>query len=148
LARTRARFPADTGKTICAVRRLSVICAVAALAGCGASDRATDATAVAERFHSALAQRDGAGACEALAEETRKKLEQQEQAACAEAILDLDLPEAAPAGEASVYVTTASVSLAAGGRTFLDESDDGWKVSASGCTPTTPDLPYDCELEG
>ena len=130
------------------VRRLVAIWALAALAGCGASDRATDATAVAEGFHAALAQRDGERACEALAEDTRSKLEQQEQAPCGKAILELGLPEAAPAGEASVYVTTASVLLGAGSRTFLDEFDDGWKVSASGCRPAAADLPYECELEG
>jgi hypothetical protein len=54
----------------------------------------------------------------------------------------------ATALKASVYVTTASVSLARGGRTFLDEFDDGWKLSAAGCVASAPDLPYDCELEG
>ncbi|MGH2715404.1 MAG: hypothetical protein ACRDM7_16230 [Thermoleophilaceae bacterium] len=44
-------------------------------------------------------------------------------------------------------MTTASVRLAEGGTTFLDEASDGWKVSAAGCEPTAPNLPYDCELE-
>jgi hypothetical protein len=33
------------------------------------------------------------------------------------------------------------------GTTFLDEGARGWKVSVAGCTPTSPDLPYDCVLE-
>jgi hypothetical protein len=63
-------------------------------------------------------------------------------------ILGLELPRSATAAGTSVYVTTASVSLAEGGTTFLDESGAGWQVSAAGCAPTAPDLPYDCELEG
>jgi hypothetical protein len=45
-------------------------------------------------------------------------------------------------------VTSAFVDLVEGGTTFLDEGADGWKVSATGCTPTAPNLPDDCELEG
>jgi hypothetical protein len=126
-----------------------VAAAVAAvLGGCGASDRAPDAAAVAERFHEAVGQGDGEAACAELAEETASKLERQEDKPCEEAILDLDLPQAGEAASTTVYVTTASVSLAEGGTAFLDESDRGWEVSAAGCVPTAPDLPYDCELEG
>jgi hypothetical protein len=116
--------------------------------GCSSSERAPDAAGVAERFHAALERGDGATACRQLAPETHSKLEQQEQRPCDDAILELDLPEGATAAETGVYVTTASVSLAQGGKTFLDEFDDGWKVSAAGCVATTPDHPYDCELEG
>jgi hypothetical protein len=129
-----------------------VLLAVAATAvagvGCSSAQRAPDAAAVADRFHAALQRGDGATACRQLAPETKRKLEQQEQRPCEEAILGLDLPEGATAEETGVYVTTASVSLSQGGRTFLDEFDDGWKVSAAGCVSTAPDRPYDCELEG
>jgi hypothetical protein len=129
---------------------LLAITAAAAVAGlgCSSSARAPDASAVADRFHAALQRSDGATACRQLSPETRSKLEQEEQAACEDAILELDLPAGATAAKASVYVTTASVSLVQGGKTFLDEFDDGWKVSAAGCVATAPDLPYDCELEG
>jgi hypothetical protein len=116
--------------------------------GCGTTERAPDAAAVAERFHAALGDRDGKEACAELSEETASKLEQRAQASCEEAVLELELPQEGTAAETSVYVTTASVLLAEGGTTFLDEGPDGWKVSASGCVPTAPDLPYDCELEG
>jgi hypothetical protein len=125
-----------------------VLLACAVLVGCGASDRAPDAAAVAERFHEAIGSQDGAAACGELAEETASKLEQQEGRPCEEAILDLEIPGEGRSVETNVYVITASVSLAAGGKTFLDEFDDGWKVSAAGCVPTAPNLPYDCELEG
>jgi hypothetical protein len=125
---------------------LLVACAV--LAGCGAADRAPDAAAVAERFHEAIGRQDGEAACGELAEETASKLEQEQGRPCEEAILELELPEDGRSVQTSVYVISASVSLAGGGRTFLDEFADGWKVSAAGCVPTAPDLPYDCELEG
>jgi hypothetical protein len=127
---------------------LVVASGCAVLAGCGASDRAPDAAAVAERFHEAIARHDGEAACAELAEETESKLERQEGKPCEGAILELELPRGATAAGTSVYVTTASVSLAEGGTTFLDESGAGWQVSAAGCAPTAPDLPYDCELEG
>jgi hypothetical protein len=39
------------------------------------------------------------------------------------------------------------VSLLEGGTLFLDEGPGGWEISAAGCTPTAPELPFDCELE-
>ena len=38
--------------------------------------------------------------------------------------------------KASVYVTSASVSLVDGNTLFLDEASDGWQVSAAGCRPS------------
>lgn len=122
-------------------------CLVLAAPGCGASDRASDAAAVAERFHTAIGREDGATACAELSEKTASKLEQQEDAPCEEAVLRLELPSDGTVGKTDVYVTTASVELAEGGTTFLDEGTLGWKVSAAGCTPTAPNLPFDCELE-
>jgi hypothetical protein len=123
-------------------------CVAVATTGCGASERASDAAAVAERFHAALEQGDGEAACAELSEETAGKLEQQEELPCEEAVLELELPRGGTAAETGVYVTSASVDLVEGGTTFLDEGAQGWKVSAAGCTPTAPNLPYDCELEG
>jgi hypothetical protein len=126
----------------------TLLLACVALAGCGASDRAPDAAAVAERFHEAIGRQDGEAACSELAEETKRRLEQQEGRPCEEAIVELELPGEGRTVRTSVYVRSASVGLAAGGETFLDEFSDGWKVSAAGCEPTAPNLPYDCELEG
>jgi hypothetical protein len=36
----------------------------------------------------------------------------------------------------------------AGDTLFLDQTSTGWKISAAGCRLTSPDEPYDCELEG
>ena len=130
------------------MRALAVLVGCLALAGCGASDRAPDAATVAESFYAALDRGDGEAACKALAPQTQSKLEHQEGTPCDTAILDLNLPRRATAAKTSVYVTSASVSLAQGGRTFLDEFEEGWKISAAGCAPAAPDLPYECELEG
>lgn len=127
---------------------LAVAVTAVAGVGCSSAERALEAAAVAERFHAALEDGDGATACRELAPETQSKLEQQEQRPCREAILELELSGGTTAKETSIYVTSASVSRAQGGRDFLDEFDDGWKVSATGCVATAPDRPYDCELEG
>jgi hypothetical protein len=118
------------------------------VAGCGTEDRERAAAAVAERFHAALERGDGAGACRELSEEAASRVEQQGQRPCEEAILALQLPEGGTAAETRVYLRSASVDLAQGGTTFLDEGSRGWKVSAAGCDPTAPGQPYDCDLEG
>jgi hypothetical protein len=123
-------------------------CLALAATGCGAFDRKSDAEAVAQRFHAAIAEEDGRAACAELSEETASRLEQQEGTPCEEAVLGLELPRDGKAAETGVYVTSAFVDLVGGGTTFLDEGPDGWEVSAAGCTPTAPNLPYDCELEG
>jgi hypothetical protein len=107
-----------------AVLVLGALLALAAV-GCGASDRASDAAAVAERFHGALERGDGEAACAELSEETASKLEQQEEMPCDEAVLELELPRGGTAAETGVYVTSGFVDLVEGGATFLDEGPDG-----------------------
>jgi hypothetical protein len=128
-------------------RAAIAVLAVTLSAGCGASDRAPDATAAAQRFQTALEARDGQAACAQLSEETASNLEQQEQAPCEEAILAIELPAGGSARRASVYVTSASVAVDRGGTLFLNEAPGGWEVSAAGCRPTAPELPLDCALE-
>jgi hypothetical protein len=117
------------------------------LAACGTADEERDAAAVAERFHAALEQDDGRAACEELNPETASKLEQQEKKPCEEAITTLEIPKGGTVADTRVYVTSAFASLAAGTADFLDESSEGWWISAAGCSPTEPKQPYDCELE-
>jgi hypothetical protein len=118
-----------------------------AVGGCGTTGRDADVAAVSNRFHAALEADDGAAACRELSPETRKALESQEERACEEAILGLDLPAGDTVARAKVYMTTAYVELAGPASAFLDEGPDGWKVSAAGCTATPSDRPFDCELE-
>ena len=123
-----------------------VLIVPAVCAGCGAADRAPDATAVARDFQAALDGRDGRLACSRLSDETASKLERDEQKPCAEAILGLDLPTDTEVARAHVYVTSAWVG-AGSSVLFLDEAPAGWEISAAGCTPTRPERPLDCELE-
>jgi len=146
LSTAKGRPPSVRGPGSMALLVLLASLLVAA-SGCGASDRAPDAAAVADRFQAALERRDGAGACAELRDQTRSKLEQEEKKPCARAILALQLPRGGTATATSVYVRNAVVRLSAGGTSYLDEGADGWKVTAAGCKPTAPDLPYDCELE-
>jgi hypothetical protein len=122
--------------------------AAMALAACGTGERERDAAGVVQLFHAALERDDGAAACEELGEEARSELESQEQRPCEEAILTLALPKGGRPVNPRVYGTSAAVDLAEGGTDFLDESSQGWTISAAGCRPTAPDQPYDCELEG
>jgi hypothetical protein len=117
-------------------------------AGCATGEREDDAAAVAERFHAALGDRDGAAACVLLAEQTASALEQDEDMPCEEAILGLELPRGGTVAYRRVATTSAETRLAEGSSDFLDEGPQGWRISAAGCVPTAPEQPYECELEG
>jgi hypothetical protein len=126
-----------------------VLLICAALAGCGTSERDTDAAAVSGRFLAAVQREDGAAACAELELSTKSKLVQQEGRSCAKAILGLDLRQGDTTDRTSVWSTSAYVELKPSGAMFLDEGPDGWKIAAAGCRPSGSDRePYDCELEG
>jgi hypothetical protein len=118
------------------------------LAACGTGGRERDVAAVSESFHAALRSGDGKAACDAVSEETRSKLEQQEKKPCDQAILSLQIPKSATIAVRHVEITSAYIGLAGGNADFLDEGPEGWKISAAGCKPSSPGQPYDCELEG
>jgi hypothetical protein len=125
---------------------LAVVVAGAALSGCGAvSDREAAAAAAAERFVTAVADGDGAAACAALAPETVEDLEKSGDA-CAEAIVDEDLPEPGPVGATDVYGQWARVVMP-DNTLFLAVFRDGWRVVAAGCRPAG-ERPYDCVVQG
>jgi hypothetical protein len=49
-----------------------------------------------------------------------------------------------------VYVTNAKADLESGESAYLLQTQDGWRISAVGCTPEggkPADRPYDCELQ-
>ena len=117
------------------------------LAACGTAGRERDVAAVTEQFHAALEQDDGQAACAELNPETASKLEQEEKKPCEEAITSLQLPRGGTVADTRVYVTSAFASLAEGTVDFLDESSEGWWISAAGCDPVGPNQPYDCKLE-
>lgn len=127
--------------------RVAVLVVGAAMvAGCGAGASEQDVTTVVQRFQEALAHRDGAAACAQLTPSTREAVAKDEGAPCRDALLKLDLDGGGPVGDADVYMTNGFARV--GDRAaFLDQTPNGWRISAAGCTPTRDDLPYDCELE-
>ena len=130
-------------------RVVLIACVVAAtgtlLGGCGREGARDAVRQTAERFYGAVQAKDGAKACAALEADTREQLEKEEMKPCDEAVLAVEL-QGGPATRAKVWETSAEVHLAGGDTVFLDETDDGWRVSAAGCKPTTEQEPYDCEL--
>ena len=117
-----------------------------ALAGCGAND-ADGAADAAERLYAAATGGEGAAACEWLSDDAREQLELDEQKPCAEAIVGLEL-SGSHSAKTSAYVSEAKVDLDGGDSVFLEETADGWRVTAAGCKPVRDqEAPYECEVE-
>ena len=117
-----------------------------AFAGCGATDGGGAAEA-AERLYAAYADEDGAAACATLSDDTREQLVADERKPCEEAVLGLKLSGTKTVG-AEAYVTEAKVETDGGDSVFLEETGDGWRVTAAGCQATKArEAPYDCEVE-
>ena len=128
---------------------LPLALALLALTGCGTSDDRAQATATAQRFYTALARHDGAGACAQLSDATIKSLEQQESKPCASAVRALGL-QPARVTRTRVYITNAIVNLTGDEVAFLGREPTGWKLSAVGCRfdqGKPRDRPADCEAE-
>jgi hypothetical protein len=117
---------------------MTVVLAAVALGGCGQSTNRKDVRAVTDRFSAAVASQDGAQACAQLSEDTLKQLEQEEKSACAQAVGSVGLTSARIT-RVQVYETNAKVDFANGASAFLEDTADGWKLSALGCRPTQGD---------
>jgi hypothetical protein len=118
-------------------------------AGCGRQNDRSAVGEVTDAFFAALGSGDGDRACEQLSPETRAALEQEEKSDCRDAVTKLDLSPGSVAG-VEVDVVSATVALSSGESVFLDQTAEGWRLSAVGCKPlggTRADGPYDCELE-
>ena len=98
-----------------------------------------------ERFVRALDTRDAAAACRELSAEARGALESQEGSECETALPELEL-SLGDVRSVEVADTSAGVELTTGGSVYLDETDEGWRISAAGCEPR-PDAPDDCQLQ-
>ena len=127
---------------------LALGCAAVACGGCGAEpDDEERVAAAAEAFYRAVATGDGENACRQLTPSTAETLEREEQALCAEAVLEVSLSGPAPASTATVYITSARVRMDSGDVAFLDETEEGWRVAAAGCKAQPgEERPDDCEL--
>jgi hypothetical protein len=108
------------------------------MAGCGQSANRDDVRAVTGRFYAAVVDHDGSLACAQLSRPTIKQLEQDEKATCSKAVDALGL---APGRitRVEVFVTNAKVDLTNGASAFLEQTANGWKLSALGCRPTGGD---------
>ena len=122
---------------------LAVLLSVAGCAGQGSADDGS-AAAAALRFTRDLAA-SPSEACGILAPHTLKELEDS-QGSCPSSLPGLDLPRAAAVRSTEVYAKDAIVRLDKD-TVFLARFDQGWRVTAAGCTPHG-DLPYDCTLKG
>jgi hypothetical protein len=145
------RSPRVDGE-LCAVRvALAIVLVVFGLGvgACGQSDDRERVRSVTEAFVAAYAADDGEGACAQLSGDTLEELARQKQAACPEAVTELQLDPGAVA-KVAVYLTNAKVDLRTGESVFLSEESEGWRLSALGCRPQggkPADRPFDCELE-
>lgn len=127
-------------------RALTLALCALLVAACGRGGDRDDARAAAERLHEAVASGDGATACAQLSAQARETLEREEERPCAEAVLSLRLDGRA-ATDVRVYVTTSTVRFDSGQRAVVDDTAQGWRVSAAGCEGGTQDEPHTCELE-
>jgi len=131
---------------LAAIALLAVACTSA---GCGAAADADDVRAVSERFATAVGAQDGERACAQLSPQTRAQLEEEEQRQCREAITGVRL-EPGSVTRVRVYLLNAMVELSNGEAEFLEQGQEGWRLSAVGCTPQKDkprDHPYDCQVE-
>ena len=117
------------------------------LGGCGADVEQQEAAATADAFATDVAT-DPAAACALLAPRTLESVEQDGHR-CVQALPDADLPGPGERGTVSVAGHSAQVRYAQE-TVFLSLFDDGWRVTAAGCsrTSTDPSVPYDCTVEG
>lgn len=121
--------------------------AVVMVGGCGAvSERRDEARAAAERFEQALAARQYAQVCHALADVTRQEVEQSAGGPCEKGMSQANAPDGGSVIHVDVHGRQARAVLT-GDTLFLSRFPDGWKVMAAGCTPQ-PDRPYQCEIKG
>jgi hypothetical protein len=128
---------------------MALVVLVVAAAGCGRTDDEATARTVTDDFLAAVESGDGEQACAQLSAESRAELEKQEQRPCREAVTELEL-EGGSVVRVQVYVLSAMVELSSGETVFVDQGEDGWRLSAVGCKPQggqPADRPYDCELE-
>jgi hypothetical protein len=126
-----------------------VLALALAATGCGRADDRATVGEVTNTFFAALGSGDGDRACQELTPDTRAQLESEEQSDCRDAVTKLDLA-AGSVDRVEVDVLSAVVELSSGESAFLDQSDEGWRLSAVGCKPRGGERaegPYDCELE-
>lgn len=123
-----------------------LIAAVTALAGC-ASAEVSEAEQTVRSFQQAL-RSDPGEACALLAPASRQEVQDAAQSDCATALQDAGLPDSGAVRAIDIAGHSARVVLDTD-TVFLALFDDGWRITAAGCTPAADDaLPYDCTVKG
>lgn len=125
---------------------LGLVALAATLGGCSSVGDTSGAAGAAEAFHAATASGDGSAACSRLSVRVADELEQSAGSPCAEAVLAVDLPKASEVRDVQVWGGRGLV-LLDHDVVFVAEFDDGWRVTAAGCSPRK-DRPYDCAVKG
>jgi hypothetical protein len=125
---------------------LPLAVAVLALVGCGRSGDRASVQSIAQSFYAAAGARDGARACTWLSPDARQALEQDQSEPCARAVEQLKL-SGDRARRVEVYSTEAAVALRGGDVVYLEETPQGWRISAAGCRAPGYDRPATCELQ-
>nr|WSW70852.1 hypothetical protein OG461_34305 [Streptomyces sp. NBC_00995] len=123
---------------------VSLFPALFVLAGCQDASSAVRGSVAA--FEEAIARRDAAAVCAALAPGTRTELESGEQSPCTTAVRATPLPSGGAARAVNVHGRQARAVLQSD-TLFLSLFPGGWKVVAAGCTPQG-DRPYACTVKG
>jgi hypothetical protein len=82
-----------------------------------------------------------------LAPDTVAELEKSAGKACADAVIEEDLPAPGAVRSVDVYGQWARVALD-DDTLFLAAFGSGWRVVAAGCTARGDGRPYDCTLQG
>ncbi|HET7477470.1 MAG TPA: hypothetical protein VFJ97_15790 [Dermatophilaceae bacterium] len=119
---------------------------LAGLTGCSVEGPGSDgARAAAVNFHRLLTAGNGERACRLLSERAVEDVRGPDDRACATALTSLPIRPVAAVRSTSVYGHSALVVFDADA-VFLASFDDGWRVTAAGCSPRQ-DQPYDCAFE-
>ena len=120
---------------------------VALVAACSGQGYVEDRAAVqAALSFGTSASTTPAEACELLAPLTLEDLEGEETGSCPRLLPQQDLPKSSAARGVEVFGKDAIVRLDRD-TLFLARFEEGWRVTAAGCT-ATGDRPYDCVVKG
>jgi len=113
-------------------------------AGRGSIENDAVSTTAASFLHSAAPEPEQA--CDLLAPATLENLERDGEV-CTEVVPDVGVPPmSADVFDVEVYGRDAM--FRSGDATvFLARFDDGWRITAAGCTPRGKGLPYECSIE-
>jgi hypothetical protein len=125
-----------------------LLLSTAAASGCASlqPDNA-GAAEVAQEFHTAFQDADGAEMCDAIATSTVEQIEISTGRNCEDGIANAHIPAAHGVVAADVYGRAAQVRMH-GDTVFLTRTSHGWKVIAAGCHSRGDEQPYECIVEG